>query len=47
MDPLTLKGHNSFEKKTIIEKPRTILLPDLLFLCCDKKFEKSLDICVT
>ena len=40
-DFLTLKRHNSFQKKKI-EKPHTVLLPDLWVLSCNKKFENSM-----
>ena len=41
IDSFTLKRHNSFHNK-IIEKPLTVLLPDLWFLNCNKKFESSM-----
>ena len=41
MDVLTLKRLNFFKIK-ITEKPHTVLLPDLLFLSCNMKFEKSM-----
>ena len=38
---LTLKRDNSIQNKNI-EKPHTVLLPDLWFLSCNKKFENSM-----
>ena len=38
MDSLNLKRHNSFQNK-IMEKPPTVLLPDLWFLSCKKSFK--------
>ena len=38
---MTLKRHNSFKIKRI-EKPHIVLLPDLWFLSCNKKFQNSM-----
>ena len=39
-ESLTLNRHNYFQKKNT-EKSYTVLLPDLWFLSCNKKFENS------
>ena len=42
---LDFKRHNSFQNK-ILEKPHTVLLLELWFLSCNKKFFKFNDICM-
>ena len=42
---LDFKRHNSFQNK-ILEKPHTVLLLELWFLSCNKKFFKFSDICM-
>ena len=41
MDSLTLNFVIPFKIK-VIEEPNIVLLPDLLFLCWNKKFENSM-----
>ena len=39
---LVFPNYFQYNRKTIIEKSRTVLLPDLWFLSCNKKFENSM-----